>query len=456
MLRTRDPLKRQLKFQEVVSNIAKTFVSIGDLSLAINDSLKTLGEFSGASRAYIFEINENHLTMDNTYEWCASGVSREKDNLQGLPTNLFPWWISKLRSGEILNIEDVKALGEDARSEREILDGQGIQSVLVLPIVFKGDLRGFVGFDHIHKKGPWVKEDASLLKIASEFYSSVFERLESERELKASNEALESSLNSLKEAQSKLFQQEKTVAIGQLASGIAHEINNPLSFAYSNQSFLQDIVEDFYQQLQNKVNEDQANLLKEKYDEAEELFEDIDEGLRRVIKIVKSLRFYAQTDAFSDFQLYDLQEGIKHIVELLSYRMNKGIKINYEFIDEIPPIYVDAGKINDVLMNLFINALDAIDENTGRQEGLIDILVKKKKDHVALCIRDNGVGMSPEVQKQIFNPFFTTKEVGTNTGLGLNIVYDIINNKHKGEILVESTLGEGTEVQLILPTKIQE
>ena len=456
MNRSRDPLKRQLKFQEIVSNIAKTFVSIGDLPLAINNSLKTLGEFSGASRAYIFEISDNHLTMDNTYEWCASGVSQEKENLQGLPTNIFPWWISKLRSGEVLNIEDVKALGEDARSEREILDAQGIQSVLVLPIVFKDDLRGFVGFDHIHKKGPWVKEDASLLKIASEFYSSVFERLESERELKASNKALESSLNSLREAQTKLFQQEKTVAIGQLASGIAHEINNPLSFAYSNQAFLQEIVEDFYQQLQNKVDENQAKLLKEKYDEAEELFADIDEGLQRVIKIVKSLRFYAQTDAFSEFQLYDLREGLEHIVELLSYRVNKGIKINYEFIGDIPPIYVDAGKMNDVLMNLFINALDAIDESTATKEGLIDILVEKKKAQVALSIRDNGVGMSPEVQKQIFNPFFTTKEVGTNTGLGLNIVYDIINNKHKGKILVESTLGEGTQVQLILPTKIQE
>lgn len=456
MDRSRDPLKRQLKFQEIVSNIAKTFVSIGDLPLAINNSLKTLGEFSGASRAYIFEFSDNHLTMDNTYEWCAPGVSQEKENLQGLPTNIFPWWISKLRSGEVLNIEDVKALGEDARSEREILDAQGIQSVLVLPIVFKDDLRGFVGFDHIHKKGPWVKEDASLLKIASEFYSSVFERLESERELRASNRALESSLNSLKEAQTKLFQQEKTVAIGQLASGIAHEINNPLSFAYSNQAFLQEIVEDFYQQLQNKVDENQAKLLKEKYDEAEELFADIDEGLQRVIKIVKSLRFYAQTDAFSEFQLYDLREGLEHIVELLSYRVNKGIKINYEFIGDIPPIYVDAGKMNDVLMNLFINALDAIDESTATKEGLIDILVEKKKAQVALSIRDNGVGMSPEVQKQIFNPFFTTKEVGTNTGLGLNIVYDIINNKHKGKILVESTLGEGTQVQLILPTKIQE
>lgn len=152
MYRTADPLKRQLKFQEIVSNIAKSFVSIGDLSFAINDSLKTLGDFSGASRAYIFEINDDHLSMDNTYEWCAPGVSEEKEHLQGLPTHIFPWWINKLTSGEVLAIEDVSALGQEASSEKEILSSQGIQSVLVLPIKYKGALKGFVGFDHVQKR----------------------------------------------------------------------------------------------------------------------------------------------------------------------------------------------------------------------------------------------------------------------------------------------------------------
>lgn len=126
---------------------------------------------------------------------------------------------------------------------------------------------------------------------------------------------------------------------------------------------------------------------------------------------MKSLRFYAQTDAFSEFQLYDLEEGLKHIEDLLSYRMGQRVKVKYHVKDTLPPVYVDAGKINDVLMNLFMNALDAIDENSNIEEGIIDITLEKENNHIRLMIKDNGVGMSPEVQNQIFNPFLPQRQL---------------------------------------------
>ena len=115
-------LTRQLKLEKIVSSIARGFVKINDIDSAINQALRGIGEFSHCSRAYVFEFKTDGITMDNTYEWCKKGVESEIHNLQKLPTAMFPWWMDKIKNGNILDIHDVSALDESAKAEKEILE----------------------------------------------------------------------------------------------------------------------------------------------------------------------------------------------------------------------------------------------------------------------------------------------------------------------------------------------
>lgn len=444
-----ESLKRQLEFQKNISRIAKSFVNIEDINVSINQSLESLGLFSHSSRVYIFHLDQENELMSNTYEWCNEGINAEIDNLQNLSTKLFPWWFKKLGEGEVLFIPKVSELGEEAASEKKILESQGIVSTLALPITFNGSLKGYVGFDHNKMNVPWQIEDTSILQIASDIFSSVFERLQRQKELTSSNEALEESVKALEEAQMKLYQQEKSVAIGQLAAGMAHEINNPLSFVVSNKEFIKEFIEELYDLIVSKRTDIDYDLLKDKYEEIQEVFIDSKNGLQRVLKIVKSLRFIAEDHDESNFELYNFKEVIPHTLNILSHRIKGSVVLNVKIDSENSVIYANKFKMNEALLNVITNALDSM-ENIDRQR-ILNINVMANDCRIIVSIKDNGHGMSDSVKSKMFNPFFTTKVIGLNTGLGLNIVYDIIKNVHSGEIEIISLENEGTEIRLLLP-----
>ncbi len=445
-------LVRQLELEKIVSNIARGFVRIDDIDYAISNALKAIGEFSNASRAYVFKFKENDTLMDNTNEWCKVGVDAEIDNLQNLPTNIFPWWINKIINGEVLDIHDVSDLGDSAKAEKEILEMQNIKSVLVLPISYKDKLQGFVGFDNIESKGVWTEEDQVILSLASEFFSNVFERKVTEDKLNHSNKELEKVVLSLKSAQTQLFQQENMVAIGQLAAGVAHEINNPLGFVWSNHTILKNYVYDLINIIDGmKLAEEKRSEYDFIVSDVDGLVEDINSGLERVKKTINGLRFFSKVDKIEDVELYDIREGIENTLVVISYKLKNKIKIIQVIDNELPLIMVNGGKINQVILNLLINAVDAIEEVGNRNNGVIKIEVNKSEDHIILKITDNGAGMSEDVKKQMFNPFFSTKEIGKGTGLGLNISYDIVNNLHNGKLIVQSEVGVGTEITVKLP-----
>lgn len=451
----------RLEFEQIVSKMAKEFVMIDTVKAAIMNALEAIGVFSGASRAYIFEFQENGIFMDNTFEWTKEGVSAEIENLKNQEIGFFPWWMGQIGTGNPLIINDVSALSDEAKAEREILQMQGILSVLVMPLFKKGKLNGFVGFDNVDSLGHWQEEDMAVLRIATELFSNVFERMTYEFELKKSKEDLEHSLLTLQKMQSTLVQQEQMVAIGQLAAGVAHEINNPLGFVLSNHKTLKDYTEKLslyanecvkMRALEEglKVDLEELEYINE---DLEDLFEDIDSGLERVKKIVESLRFFSRVDGIHVFEPYDIKEGIRNTLVIIHSRVSESVDLIQEIPDEFPLIEANGSKINQVILNLLINALDAVQEKYPLIGGKITIRAKKLENAIELEVQDNGTGIDEEVKKQIFNPFFTTKPLGKGTGLGMSVVYDIVKNIHGGEILIESSEELGTSVRIILPNK---
>jgi signal transduction histidine kinase len=262
----------------------------------------------------------------------------------------------------------------------------------------------------------------------------------------------------LAEAQNKLLQQEKMASIGQLAAGVAHEINNPVGFVNSNLNTLRQNVDDLMRlvQAQAEALEAADPALGEK---PRRLGEEIDitylredlpvllaecaEGLDRVRKIVQDLKDFSRVDNL-DWQAADLISGLESTLNVVRHEVRYRADVVRK-IEPLPLVQCLPAQINQVFMNLIVNAAQAI-ENHGTitlSSGVVDGWVWVQVD-------DTGCGMSEDVRRRIFEPFFTTKDVGKGTGLGLSLSFSIID-KHGGQIQVRSVPGEGSSFRVWLP-----
>jgi PAS domain S-box-containing protein/putative nucleotidyltransferase with HDIG domain len=191
--RTEELLHRTLEIERALSGISARFLQASDFDQAVSASLADIGRLSGASRAYLFLLRENGSIMGNTHEWCAEGVTPEIDNLRNLRTNTFPWWMKKVRAGEVIHVSDLAQLPPEAGEEKKFLEMQGIKSLLVLPVYAGAELVGFIGFDNVVATNAWRQEDLAMLRVAAEIVGSALQRKqveEAEREQRVLAEAL--------------------------------------------------------------------------------------------------------------------------------------------------------------------------------------------------------------------------------------------------------------------------
>jgi diguanylate cyclase (GGDEF)-like protein/PAS domain S-box-containing protein len=181
-------LKKHLRIERVLSSIATRLANCAEGDRAVDASISEMGLLVEADRAYIFRCREDNALMDNTHEWCATGVSSEKENLQGLPSDSLPWFNQKLREGIAFQITDVSELPPEAETERAILEAQNIRSCLFMPMNSNEELAGFIGFDNIRHATEWKDEDIEILKVAARLVSNFFEREQARRLLRKNEE----------------------------------------------------------------------------------------------------------------------------------------------------------------------------------------------------------------------------------------------------------------------------
>ncbi len=276
------------------------------------------------------------------------------------------------------------------------------------------------------------------------------------------NVELEKTLQDLQQTQSKLFSSEKLASIGQLTAGVAHEINNPINFVYGGIQSLQVLLEHLfeilekYKKLENLENQNldkfkrEIQTLKEDIDyedllvELQNCISDIKTGAERTTEISKSLRIFVRADE-DILQKADIHSGIDSTLVILRNQYKGRIEIVKNYDPELPKIECYFGKLNQVFMNLLSNGIQAI-----KDEGIITISTQQKGNQIEISIKDTGSGISEENMKNLFKPFFTTKDVGEGTGLGLSISKTIIE-KHRGSIEVSSEFGKGTIFTINLP-----
>ncbi len=267
----------------------------------------------------------------------------------------------------------------------------------------------------------------------------------------------------LESAQTQLLQSEKMASIGQLAAGVAHEINNPVGYVSSNIGTLGNYLNDLfdlikhYESLERLLSEDQLKVLNKikqdmdlKYlkDDVNDLLLETTDGLNRVRDIVISLKEFSHVGE-NKWERANIHDGLNSTLNIVHNEIKYKATIVKEYGD-IPDIECIASQLNQVFMNLFVNAAHAIHE-----KGIIKIKTWKQDEMVIVEISDNGSGISKEVQLKIFDPFFTTKPIGKGTGLGLSLSYQIIE-KHHGKIELQSKEGVGTRFTISLPVNQPE
>jgi hemerythrin-like metal-binding protein/PAS domain S-box-containing protein len=269
-------------------------------------------------------------------------------------------------------------------------------------------------------------------------------------------------IKKLEEAHNQLLQSEKMASIGQLAAGVAHEINNPIGYVNSNLGTLGKYVQDLLRMLTAYEGETAANAapaiqaLRREVDidflreDTGNLLAESLEGVERVKRIVQDLKDFSHVDE-AEWQWANLNRGLDSTLNVAQNEIKYKAEVVKDY-GEIPDIHCLPQQLNQVFMNVLVNAAQAMDAR-----GSISVRTRLEDGEVCVTIADTGKGIAPEVLTRIFDPFFTTKPVGKGTGLGLSIAYGIVN-KHQGRIEVESALGKGTTFRIRLPlqAKAQE
>ncbi|MEG4419366.1 PAS domain S-box protein [Microcoleus sp. LAD1_D5] len=284
---------------------------------------------------------------------------------------------------------------------------------------------------------------------------------------------LAATLNQLKATNSQLVQSEKMSSLGLLLAGVAHEINNPVSFIYGNLTHLTNYTQDLFDHLelyQKHYPDPVAEIQQEREEnELDFLAEDLPKilssmsvGVERICQIVQSLRNFSRHDD-SQMKPINLHEGIDSTLLILNHRLKgNGEKPPIQIVKqygELLPVECFAGPINQVFMNILSNAIDALEDAKNKQNcqemlenpSQIRIATEVVGNLVEIKIADNGPGITEEVKQQIFDTFFTTKPIGKGTGMGLSISYQIIVERHNGELYCTSELGKGTEFTIKIP-----
>jgi len=368
-------------------------------------------------------------------------------------------WVAKNGQPLLINgdFDSKKFPGIQRRRERV-----APSSALCWPIKLQKRVIGALSVNRATEQPPFDENDreqgSALLNLVSLALENIDLRLEQQSRLAE----LQVTNRRLAETQDQLLQAEKMASIGQLAAGVAHEINNPIAYVTSNLSTLERSLNDLLavldasERLETSLSAKSPELLalqalKSEVDLASlredlrDILAESKEGLERVTKIVLNLKTFSHVDE-AEWTFADLHVGLESTLNIVWSEIKYKADVVREY-GQLPEVECLASQLNQVFMNLLVNAAQAIEDH-----GTIRLRTGQEGDQVWVEVSDTGKGIDPKDISRVFDPFFTTKPVGTGTGLGLSLSYGIVN-RHHGHIDVESTPGQGTTFRVWLPVR---
>ncbi len=361
--------------------------------------------------------------------------------------------IYAIQSRSTHNIKDIKQ-PEIIR----LMESNGVNRVVLIPIKCFGEV-STVCEVYLSKSTDFKSKVLDQCQLAGYQIGGIIEANITAKKLEGSYLDLKLSNEKLKQAQSQLIHSEKMASLGQLAAGIAHEINNPVGFVTSNIGILKEYIQlfkEYFSLIQlflKNPNNELKNKIKNYYEQqnydfilndTHELIDESVGGLKRVKDIVDNLKSFSRADD-EKYEPFNINECIENVIKVAWNELKYHVTLKKIFEKDLPKINGHEGQIGQVVMNILVNAAQSI-----KTEGNVEIKTSQSVGKVLVEIKDNGDGMSESVKDRIFDPFFTTKAVNEGTGLGLSISYGIIE-KHGGSISLQSEEGRGSSFTISLP-----
>jgi len=424
---TRERLEKQLARETRIADLSRGFLALSaeEVDDGIRRSMAVVGSLGEADRSWLFSFNGSPRRITELYEWCNDGIEPYGERVRDATRHHFAWSHQFLGAGEVLHVPDAAKLPAEAKVERAEMLRRGVRSMLGIPLLFGDGLIGYLGFETIHAAKTWSGESITILRLVGEILMNALRRKRAEEELV--------------ESQRRLLQAQKMEAVGTLAGGVAHDFNNQLTVMLGNARYVQ-----------SRLGDD-PNLC--------DAMLDLTHSAEHCAHLTRSLLAFSRRSTISPTAL-DVATVVSETRELIQPLIPSSIEFEVSFGDEVAPVSADPIQLQQVLVNLAVNARDAmpdggkivvatanrrIDGNEATRIGL-----PSPGGYVEIAVCDDGTGMDEETCQRVFEPFFTTKAMGQGTGLGLATAYGIVQESG-GAIALESALGRGTTVRLLLP-----
>lgn len=490
-------LKKSLEREQAVIRIVERMRCTLDIDQVFATTVRELHQLLQCDRTVIYRFNEDwsgQFVAESVGAQWAALLTMPQDDLhilnaaksagctvQSMSPSMEPFvdtYLQKTGGGRYrqgtayLQIDDIGQAQFDP-CYQNLLAKMQAQAYIIAPIFQKDTLWGLLGIYQNSGPRSWEEGEARVVVQLGTQLAIAIQQAELFSQLQLQMQQQEKTLQELKQTQLQLTQAEKMASLGQLVAGVAHELNNPISFIIGNISPINDYVQQLLHliELYRSEHQQPSSALKVAIEACELDFlvtdlpnalASIEVGAERILDTVTALKQFSRVDQMG-MKPVDLHEGIESTLKILQNRLKfssqqAAIHVDKQF-GEIPLVNCYPAQINQVLMNLLTNAIDAIEERHGRlveaaavEPGHITLITSLGSGHVSIQVVDNGIGMSTELQQRIFDPFYTTKPVGKGTGLGLAISYQIVVENHGGQLFCASIPGQGTTITIEIPT----
>ncbi len=422
-----EALEHRARMEELTASISTRFVSVAvdDLDAAIEAALAEVALFARANAGYVMTFTEDRRYFNMTHLWSDGSLMPDKRQLRNLPAEKMPWWMNQIFARKVVSAPSVANLPPEASVEQTIQMKHGLKALVDVPLVFQGDVVGFIGIASRYDRTIWTSSEIALLRLVGQIFMSAQERRRSERALRRSEEQLR--------------QAQKMEAIGRLAGGIAHDFNNLLTGILGYADIML-----------RRLPEDDPNRpdLKEIVHAAE-----------RAEALTRQLLAFSRKQT-SRPRVVLANTVIEHSRKMLGRMIGEDVDLIFAPHANLWPIELDPNHLDQILINLATNARDAM-PNGGTlsietRNVTYDAADAEREtlpgpgDYVRITVSDQGVGIPLELRSQVFEPFYTSKPEGEGTGLGLSTVYGLVH-QNRGSVTLSSEVGVGTSVQVHFP-----
>ncbi len=443
----------------LINQLTRSIRQSLDIDIILGTAVTEVGKVMGISRCFIRYFAPD--SQEKAFQYQLPGTRRLAGNEVSYEKAVFSLRKDQPYNPFILN--DVRDCPPQIAPQSHF-EEMGVKSLAIVPILIRDELAGTITLHQCDSFRSWVIEDIELLKALAEHLGVALYQAQLFLELDQQKQALEQTLEELQQAQLYLIQSEKMAVLGQFVAGIAHEVNTPLGTMVSNNATLKVCVDKLKQMAQTEAHATESS----EGPSRQQVFDSVDSLLSlnklassRIQDIVKNLRNFARLDE-SELKTVDLREGIESTILLVQSSLNPHIEIRRDYDPVVPMVQCYPGLLNQVFMNLIVNASHAIQDMQSDPEAAATrkhtITIHTRFDPatelVTVTVADTGKGIAKANLTKVFDPGFTTKGVGVGTGLGLALCYRIVE-KHHGRIYLDSVVNEGTRFHVEIPVHPQ-